>query len=92
MDCFFEGTPFEGGIPLVIYPLITNTNQGVFKPNGRFRSICNLQVYESLSVSATCIGTLLFLPDGFALASHNVVLADEYAKHGEAHQKLPFVT
>ena len=33
-------------------------------------------------------GTILFLPDGFGLAVHNLRLADMYAQHGELPLRL----
>ncbi|PMD28918.1 hypothetical protein L207DRAFT_593991 [Hyaloscypha variabilis F] len=53
-----------------------------YKPKGLFLDKYNLNVYEVKASCGTNKGTLLFLPDAFGLASHNVILSDLYAIEG----------
>lgn len=43
----------------------------------------NLNVYKVNTSMETSKGTLLFLPDAFGLASHNLILSDLYAAEGK---------
>ncbi|KAH7195000.1 Alpha/Beta hydrolase protein [Fusarium oxysporum] len=52
-----------------------------YEPNGTVKTIHGLNVYQALA-PAEVKGEILFLPDVFGLATHNKILADEYAKFG----------
>ncbi|KAJ4318830.1 hypothetical protein N0V84_006643 [Fusarium piperis] len=56
-----------------------------FQPRGQSKVLGQIQVYESRPLDgAVTKGTLILLPDGFGLASHNLLLADMFAKRGWA--------
>lgn len=58
-------------------------------PKGSYRIISGLQVYQSTPTDFKLSlkkGHLLFLPDGFGLATHNLQLADMYAACGKLNE------
>ena len=86
-DCC-RGVPGDGtSLPqtsketLTYHPSLIFTTEN-YKPKGSFVVKHNLNVYEVKASSGTNKGTLLFLPDAFGLASHNVILSDLYAIEG----------
>jgi hypothetical protein len=86
-DCC-RGVPGDGtSLPrtsketLIYYPPLTFITEN-YKPKGLFLDKHNLNVYEVKASCGTNKGTLLFLPDAFGLASHNVILSDLYAIEG----------
>ncbi|EWZ28690.1 hypothetical protein FOCG_07415 [Fusarium oxysporum f. sp. radicis-lycopersici 26381] len=52
-----------------------------YEPNGSVKMIHGLNVYQALA-PAEVKGEILFLPDVFGLATHNKILADQYANFG----------
>ncbi|KAF5255992.1 hypothetical protein FOXYS1_13560 [Fusarium oxysporum] len=54
---------------------------GGYEPNGSVKMIHGLNVYQALA-PAEVKGEILFLPDVFGLATHNKILADQYANFG----------
>ncbi|PCD25486.1 hypothetical protein AU210_014589 [Fusarium oxysporum f. sp. radicis-cucumerinum] len=54
---------------------------GGYEPNGSVKTIHGLNVYQALA-PAEVKGEILFLPDVFGLATHNKILADQYANFG----------
>jgi hypothetical protein len=51
-------------------------------------TIAGLQVYQSspqTGGASELRGNILYLPDGFGLATHNLQLADLYAQNGMLH-------
>ncbi|KAH6868925.1 hypothetical protein B0T10DRAFT_553845 [Thelonectria olida] len=52
-----------------------------YQPKGTTKTLHGLNVYQALA-AAPAKGEILFLPDAFGLATHNKVLADEYAAFG----------
>jgi hypothetical protein len=51
---------------------------GGYEPKGTVKTLHGLNVYQALA-PAVVKGEILFLPDVFGLATHNKILADEYA-------------
>ncbi|PVH83860.1 hypothetical protein DL98DRAFT_529149 [Cadophora sp. DSE1049] len=59
------------------------TPGGPYDPRGTFQSRNGLKVYISeVATKVDVKGELLFIPDAFGLATHNLELADEYAAQG----------
>ncbi|KAH7248148.1 hypothetical protein B0J15DRAFT_527467 [Fusarium solani] len=52
-----------------------------YEPKGTVKTLHGLNVYQALA-PADVKGEILFLPDVFGLATHNKILADEYAIFG----------
>ncbi|KAF4439160.1 dienelactone hydrolase family domain-containing [Fusarium acutatum] len=53
-----------------------------YQQRGQFKTIGNLEVYETRPLDGDITRILLLLPDGFGLAKHNVILADMFAERG----------
>ncbi|KAH7011036.1 Alpha/Beta hydrolase protein [Ilyonectria destructans] len=53
-----------------------------FQAYGQSWVLGQIQVYESRPPGDIIKGTLIMLPDGFGLASHNLLLADMFAQRG----------
>jgi dienelactone hydrolase len=55
-----------------------------YTPLGTLTTIGRLQTYVNACQGSTnpSRGLLLLLPDGFGLAKHNLILADNFAKEG----------
>ncbi|PCD26104.1 hypothetical protein AU210_012536 [Fusarium oxysporum f. sp. radicis-cucumerinum] len=54
-----------------------------YQPKGFITEIGDIKVYTVAPVQVTDeTSTLLLLPDGFGLATHNIILSDKFASHG----------